>query len=56
MPVCDECGAFVSENFYRVSSDNFGNLYGCLDCGATNAGSKRAFEDKMNTNVDYESE
>lgn len=53
MPECDNCGGHVSERFHRVFSNRRGELHGCLECGAVEAGSKRGYEDKENTAVDY---
>jgi len=32
MKECDNCGAFVSESFWRVFCDNDGALYSCPEC------------------------
>ncbi len=37
MPICDHCGAHVSEGFARVFADENGQLGACPDCSA-NAG------------------
>lgn len=32
MPVCNNCGAFVTHDFARVFGDNKETVAGCLDC------------------------
>jgi len=32
MPECDNCDSHVTQDFYRVFSDNDGTLHGCLEC------------------------
>ncbi|SIR95955.1 DUF7563 family protein [Natronorubrum daqingense] len=32
MKACDNCDRPVSDDFYRVLSDNSGELHGCLKC------------------------
>lgn len=51
MPSCNECGEWVSERFHRVFSNERGELWGCLNCGIQQAGSRRAVKDKENSSV-----
>jgi len=32
VPVCENCGAFVTATFVRVFGDNGGDVYGCYQC------------------------
>ena len=32
MPVCNDCGAFVTSRFARVLGDNEDDIYGCHNC------------------------
>ena len=32
MPVCNDCGAFVTSRFARVFGDNEDDIYGCRNC------------------------
>ena len=47
MPVCDHCGAHVSERFARVFGDEQGQVRACPSCSA-NAGIAEVAKERTN--------